>query len=192
MKKYYILFLLSLFMIGNGFSDTSFRFGISTGLAEDINNNPFNSGDATVFTFLDFDLTAAPSYQPHSTLAGAFQVDISDLIPSIDDQDIVASSGLFWGVSSNINQVGNSRVNSVARAIVADGGGLTSISVGDFIGQSSNSGVVADQGTPAGATQIFDGGSVITNVEVVPEPSTLFLIGIAGLGLYVTRRFARK
>jgi hypothetical protein len=85
---------------------------------------------------------------------------------------------------------GGSGIGDTAYLVVKKGSG--SIQVGDWIGLGGNA-VITDQGSPPSAPgQQIDGGIVTTNIQVIPEPSTFFLIGIAGLGLYVTRRFARK
>ncbi len=74
----------------------------------------------------------------------------------------------------------------------ANGG---AIEVGDVIGIAS-SGDVVDALTPpvgAGDVQTFTPGDITSNVTVViPEPATLGLMGVAGLGLFLARRKARR
>lgn len=166
-------------------ADTAFRWANSSGGAYDDNNTLFSSGGATVFSFLDFDLTLAPSFQPHATIIGAFQVHIDDILLSaiVDFQNITIApfgSPPVWGVQNDIIQAGNSRAGSLAYAIVAKGGGLSTISVGDIIGQATNSYLISALGSPPGATQQFNGGMVETNVIVIPEPGTIALMLIAG------------
>ncbi len=69
------------------------------------------------------------------------------------------------------------------------------IEVGDYIGLSGGT-VIADMaavGDPAPANpQVMSPGNITANIEVIPEPATLGLMGIAGLGLFLARKKARS
>lgn len=192
------LFLIAVFFFTLTITkaDTAFRWANSTGAAGDIDNVAFATGEATVFSVLDFDITIAPSYEAHSTIAGAFQIHINDIPTFIDSQNIsVAPFGTPapWEVINPITQTGSERVGSIAYALVVDGGGLSSISVGNFIGQAANSYTITDLGAPPGPTQSFAPGIVVTNVEVIiPEPTTLMALLVGIVGLLGFRRHLQK
>ena len=72
-----------------------------------------------------------------------------------------------------------------------NGGG---IQVGDVIGLAA-AGDTLNALTPpigAGDIQSFSPGDIQANVTVIPEPATLGLMGIAGLGMYLARRKVRR
>ena len=81
-------------------------------------------------------------------------------------------------------------VGQTAYLLVHQGNG--SIQVGDFIGLSSSGTTILDREllTP----QEIDGGTIVTNIEVIPEPSTfLFLVlAFATLGIFGGRRYYKK
>ena len=74
-----------------------------------------------------------------------------------------------------------------------NGGG---IQVGDFIGISSVGSEILDMaaaGSPAPADpQQMLLGDITANVQVIPEPATFGLMGIAGLGMFLARKKARR
>ena len=49
-----------------------------------------------------------------------------------------------------------------------------------------------DTGLPPASTQLLNGGGIQSNIEVVPEPATLGLMGVAGLGMFLARRKSRR
>lgn len=200
MKKIYLL-PFTLLLVSSAIADTDFRWAFvfddptpTYGPATDINSNAFLTDEATVFTFLDFDITAAPSYDVHATLPGTFQINISDIPTFIDSQNIIANTavGGFWNVANNIVQANNDRVSQTAYAIVVDGGGKSSISVGDYLGAAPNSLFITDRGSPAATTQLLNGGAVITNIVVIPEPTTIAVLLMGILGLVGFRKHLRK
>lgn len=69
------------------------------------------------------------------------------------------------------------------------------IQVGDFIGLSTASFTVNDlqpTGTgPVATSQTFDGGIITSNIEVIPEPSTILVILLSIAGLVGFRKHLR-
>jgi hypothetical protein len=73
---------------------------------------------------------------------------------------------------------------------------LNQIQIGDYVGFASSTFEITERWPDAdpapGANQAITLGDVQTNVQVIPEPATVGLMGIAGLGLFLARRKARN
>lgn len=91
------------------------------------------------------------------------------------------------------------RAGQYAFAVITTADSIASIVQGDYIGISAiNPTAIAELdadgvgGDPRLAAQEFAGGGAVNiNVEVIPEPATLGLMGLAGLGMFLARRKAR-
>lgn len=76
--------------------------------------------------------------------------------------------------------------------------GNGNIQVGDFIGFGTNSHIVNELdpdgpgGDPALTQQLFDGGIIVTNIQVIPEPTTLIALLAGIVGLVGFRRHLQK
>ena len=73
---------------------------------------------------------------------------------------------------------------------------IAQIVAGDWIGWTIDFGVIDLQpggaGTPIGTAQDFSTGVVNADTQVVPEPATFGLMGVAALGLFLARKKARR
>lgn len=73
--------------------------------------------------------------------------------------------------------------------------GIGDIAAGDFIGLTADFDVIDLQpggsGT-VGLPQSFNPGVVDSNLQVIPEPATIGMMGVAGLGMFLARRKARR
>ena len=152
------------------------------------------NGSATVFTTPGIDL---------GTLAAGGVIQLADIqAVSLAFSGVLSvppfgPSAGTWGTAAN-NSHDGSIAGQDAYALIANRAGLTDLSeivVGDYVGFSSLGGQFDDlqPGTdPPAVAQSFNGGAVQTSVEVIPEPATIGLMGIAGLGLFLARRKARR
>ena len=89
-----------------------------------------------------------------------------------------------------------------AYAIVLDSAfvsytGVDDVATGTWYANTGIAGTVTDLldvpvgGTPPPPDQ-FNVGNVQTNAQVIPEPATIGLMGVAGLGMFLARRKARR
>jgi|GEM_PF-1782504 len=89
-----------------------------------------------------------------------------------------------------------SYAGETAYLLIHQGNGI--IQIGDFIGISSVGFAVLELdpdgpgGNPPGIQQTFDGGLIITNVQVIPEPTTIAILIMAILGICGFRKHIRK
>ena len=88
-------------------------------------------------------------------------------------------------------------IGQTAYAVLTSADSIANIVEGDYIGISLADGPLNELdgtlGEPRLAAQEFDnGGTVDINIQVVPEPATFGLMGIAGLGMYLARRKTRR
>ena len=144
--------------------------------------------EVTAHTKLNLDLT--PFVFDN---AGQLQIDIANIGAIQTFVDIGIAPPFAGGTYSSANAASDGSIaGATAYLVVKDG--LGAIAVGDFIGLGG-SGVLEDllPGTdPALPAQNFDGGAVTTNIEVIPEPATLGMMAVAGLGLFLARKKARR
>jgi len=124
---------------------------------------------------------------------GQLQIDIADIQGVIGVSDLAIAPAFLGGVYSS-GQVDSdgSAVGQAWLVIDANGGG---VQIGDFIGFGGSATIndlQPNPGDPIGTPQTFAGGSVDTNVQVIPEPATIGMMGIAGLGMFLARRKARR
>lgn len=126
---------------------------------------------------------------------GQLKINIADIQGVIGVANFTVAPLVPFGGTYSTTQVDSdgSAVGNAWLVLDANGGG---IEVGDFIG-FGNSAVINDlrpggPGNPTGTPQTFAGGNVTTNVQVIPEPATIGLMGIAGLGMFLARRKTRR
>jgi hypothetical protein len=98
-------------------------------------------------------------------------------------------AGSTWG-TGQISDPTSDRVGSFAMAFV-DADGV--LEVGDVLTVTSLSFEALNEldTVPAGLPQTFSPGAT-TSVTVIPEPATIGLLGIAGLGMFLARRKVRS
>ena len=154
-----------------------------------------STGGAYVLSLIDDDGTAdVLSY------VSGLQINIFDLqsFAEVASSSItVAAAGPVAGKwSSDLVEGTGSWAGKYVYAIITDADSIANIEVGDYIGISAVAGPLTelqeDAGLPQSAAQAFNGGAVSVNVEVVPEPATFGLMGVAGLGIFLARRKAGR
>jgi len=167
-------------------------FDMAGGVAYDSTGTAFASNAANVYTLLNKDLGASVSGDT---------IDIS-FIKGVGASDIFSSIGLavaparFGGTYSFSAQGTGAAAGSTAYFVVTTAASWDSIAVGDYIGIITESFTLndlqLDPAAPPLTSQQFTGSNVTANVQVIPEPATVGLLGVAGLGLFLARRKARS
>lgn len=127
---------------------------------------------------------------------GQLQIDIGNITAEFTGNVGNLAAFLGGGFSADtISERPSAAIGQTAYFVFdLNGGG---IAVGDFIGLGTGAEILdmAAAGAPAPADpQLIDPGAVTANIQVVaiPEPATLGLMGIAGLGLFLARKKARR
>jgi hypothetical protein len=174
---------------------TGFQWVTSTSVVDN-NGVTLTTGSAYVLSVLN--ASATPDVLSFVT---DNKIDIAALQPfsEVGSSTItVAAAGPVagkWSSSAAVQGPG-SWAGSYVYAIITDSASIADISIGDYIGVSVTGGplneIQPDPGQPASANQSFNGGAVAVNVQVIPEPATFGLMGIAGLGLFLARKKARR
>jgi hypothetical protein len=138
---------------------------------------------------LNNDLTLAASY------TGA-TIDIADISGILAVHDLsVAPLIPFGGTFNAVTESSDNTALGTAWLVIDSNGG--GIQVGDVIGIGSSTGTIIDLdpdgpgGNPPAPQQTFLSGDITTSVTVIPEPATLGLMGVAGLGMFLARKKAR-
>lgn len=193
MKKVLTFIAVGALLASASADITSFQW--SGGTLNNASNVKIAYGAGTVLTVLDTDSNA----DILSYISGN-QINIADL-QLFTAINVQGHSGAPVGPNFNtgyITQNDASRVGLYAWAIATDGvfADINSITVGTMIGITSVGGAIIDQqpggAGPIGTGQSFNPGVVTTNIEVIPEPATIGLMGVAGLGMFLARRKARR
>ncbi|MDF7800963.1 PEP-CTERM sorting domain-containing protein [Pontiellaceae bacterium B1224] len=193
MKKLVTLIAVSAFAISASADLTGWKWAGGASLT-DQNGAAIANAGATVFTTPNMDLALAAA-GGQIQLSAIQAVTLSFVSPSATPP--FGPSAGTWGTSVN-NAYDGSIVGQDAYALIVNRAGLTSLAevvVGDYVGFSALGGQFVDlqPGTdPALVAQSFNGGDVQTATEVIPEPATLGLMGIAGLGMFLARKKARR
>jgi hypothetical protein len=195
MKKVITMMAVAAVAVTASADLTQFKWGTS-GAATDNTGTQFTTGAATVFSLINQDLSAF-------IVSG--QIDIlhfqsATLASGTGAAQDIGIKPAFQGGGWLINDFVSSDNSNIgtAYAIVVDHGGYTSLSdiqIGDYVGFVTGGAVEDLQPgvNPPATGPTFDGGAVQTNVQVVvPEPATFGLMGVAGLGLFLARRKARR
>ena len=160
------------------------------GVATDQAGSAILAGTATSQTILDVNLVTFVVDN-----GGQLQISIADIPVAYSMDELGVAPSFLGGAFSTLPIEGTDVgiVGSTAYLVVKNG--LGAIGVGDFIGLG-DSGVIVDLqpggvGTP-GLTQTFNSGDVQTNIQVIPEPATLGMMGVAALGLFLARKKAHR
>ena len=159
------------------------------GVATDELGAPILNGTATAYSILDVDLS---SFVVNN--GGNLEISIFDIVAAYSVDSLGVAPAFLGGAYSTLAINGDGSVaGSTANLLIHNGTGA--IQQGDYIGLGG-SGVIVDLqpggvGAP-GLTQSFVGGDVQTNIQVVPEPATIGLMGVAGLGLFLARKKAHR
>lgn len=161
------------------------------GIAIDSNGEAIATGTATLVTILDTDLSA-------NVINGTINLSVLHEAEATfhDASSLHVAPEILGGKFSTDTIHGDgSIVGSTAYALIVNRAGLTSLSqiqAGDYIGLSSYSHLIRDlqpnPEIPPYTFQAFDAGNVSIGTSVIPEPSTIGLMGIAGMGMILIRR----
>jgi hypothetical protein len=125
---------------------------------------------------------------------GQLQINIADIPSMYAIADLAVAGAFAGGKYSTSFAEGDATVAGQTAYLVVKNG-LGAIEMGDYIGLSASSYEIVDLqpgSDPAATPQNFSGGDVTTNIEVVPEPATIGLMGIAGLGMFLARKKSRR
>lgn len=123
------------------------------------------------------------------------QINIADIPSAYTTVDIAVAPPLLGGAYSTgtISERPSTVIGETAYLVFDPNGG--GIQVGDLIGLGTGAEILdmAAAGSPAPADpQIINPGDITANIEVIPEPATIGLMGVAGLGMFLARRKARR
>jgi len=125
---------------------------------------------------------------------GQLQIDIANISAAYTG-NVGNAAPVFGGGynSTTVSERPSAAIGQTAYFVFdLNGGGIAE---GDFIGLGIG-GVILDMaavGDPAPTNpQLINPGAVTANIQVIPEPATLGLMGIAGLGLFLARKKARR
>jgi hypothetical protein len=175
---------------------------VAVSATADITQFKWASGDVGNVTKGDYVLTVLQSSSSApdilSFVSGG-QIDISDLMAfsAIDVQTAaVAPFGTaYWSIANTIDGTA-SVAGMYAWAVVSPTrASFAEFQVGDTFSVTALSDVIEDlqPGTdPAATPQNFDPDTMTIGVSVIPEPATFGLMGVAGLGMFLARRKARR
>lgn len=179
MKKTMAIFV-AVAVSGVAVADLAFFQFQATSAA--VNGTPLGFGPQGVSQVQLVDLSASVSGN---------QINIGD----ITDAWLTGGFGVtpIAGQSDAFSERPSANLGQTAYLLWDPNGGA--VEVGDFIALSSGF-VISDMaavGDPAPQNpEIFSVGALDANIEVIPEPATIGLMGIAGLGLFLARRKARR
>lgn len=183
--KYLLTILVVGAVVTTSSADLTY-FGWKGGVATDANGVAFPHLQATAHTFLNLD----PSAFMYDIGSGQLQIDIENLpvAYSINELGVTPIEALGGTYSTYDISGDGSIAGMTAYLVIKDGSGP--IQFGDHIG-FGGSGLILERDTGEGPPlfrQDFSGGNVQTNTFVVPEPSTIGLMGIASIGVILFRR----
>ena len=150
------------------------------------------SGDV-VNTFIGSSL-----YDSLQLLTSGNEILLSDynafVLSAFDSQSAIIGTGPNAGKwnTTILEGSGADVIGQMAFAVVDDG----VVEIGDTIKFYSLVGSISDlqpggSGTTVSPTQVLDPGS-FTSVQVIPEPATIGMMGVAGLGLFLARKKNRR
>ena len=126
------------------------------------------------------------------------RIDIAD-IPAAFAIANVGNTPVFAGIggayaSDSFSERPSANIDAMAYFVFDPNGG--GIQLGDFIGIGGGALIqdmaVAGDPAPANPQTMILVGDITAGVEVIPEPATFGLMGIAGLGMFLARRKARR
>lgn len=183
MKKMLTVLAVAAVVMSASADLTGFYF--TGGKAYDNTDTAFTMGaDLSMQVFLNVDLSA---YVVEN------EINISDIPAAFTELAVAIGPVVAGGKYSTGQYAGDGSIaGSTAYGVLKIGSGA--IEVGDWIAISSGFTVneLDPGGAPPAATQNFAAGDLTTNVQVIPEPATLGLMGVAGLGMFLARRKARR
>ena len=168
-------------------------FGYTGGKLFDAGGGAFSAG-----TYVDGAVIYMTDLNPFVVdNGGQLQIDLADIVAAYGMLNIAVGPAFAGGKYStpNLAEQPSSVIGQIAYLVFdANGGGIQE---GDFIGIAAAGNELVDlkpDANPAAAPQSFNPGDITSNVQVIaiPEPATFGLMGIAGLGLFLARKKARR
>jgi hypothetical protein len=194
MKKMLTLMAVGALVVTASADLTKFQWVTGTSVVDN-NGISLATGDAYVLSLLDSDST--PDILSYISGGQISLVDLQSFSEVGSSLITVAAVGPVAGKWTSQAVTGTGTwVGQYAYAIIANAPTINDIAVGDYIGVSQIGGPLnelqPDPNLPPSAQQQFNGGAVAVNVQVIPEPATLGLMGVAGLGLFLARKKNRR
>lgn len=169
------------------FDETNTKLGSTAGPLEPL------PGYTALTVFSDLTtLVTSNQIQLSDLLTASFHLDgpSTETLSTIDVADTDSGPPPLQGnyLTEAFFNSGSAYIGNDAYLLIHQGDG--NFQVGDFIGLSSSGTQLVDREllTP----QSLDGGVIVTNIEVIPEPTTLLLLLASVSGLIAYRRYARS
>ncbi len=188
MKK--VMVMLMAAAIGGVATADLTAWNISGGVATDDLGAAIEASSATAFSL---------SGDQVALFAGdTIQLSVVQSLTAIGGASAVGVGPVFLGGKYGTSFSDDGSAAGTATFLIVDRvvSSFAEIAADDYVGVASSTFTIEElwasqpDGTP-NPTQTLTLGDVQTGVQVIPEPATLGLMGVAGLGMFLARRKAR-
>jgi hypothetical protein len=199
MKKILAIVVMGAVAISATADITGFIFKQNAAVTDELGASYGEGIIGNIFTFRTSDGSELLGLvTPDSNANGYNEIDILDLQALVAAGSSTLTRTAKSGYTQDVQTDGDAStigMNAIG-LFSADFASLATAGVGDFIGFTAVAGPLVDLqpnlALPPNAAQILAGGAIQTNIEIIPEPATLGLMGIAGLGMFLARRKTRR